>query len=97
MLTNQHINLVDYKQMNRFNELLFNEALFSVLGNKDFIKSNYRPELVGIGFIIFSMATRFGLFVEGGEWLTMNNSKNELPVAFTSCTIMKIQNAIYII
>ena len=71
--------------MNRFNELLFNDALFSVAGNKDYIRRNYHSETRGKRIYNFPNGyKRFGLLVTEGKWLNMDNTEGEWPVAFTS-------------
>jgi len=95
-INNKTIELIDYKQMNRFNELLFNPSLFAVAGNKDYIINQYPPEERGNMVYNFPNGyKRFGLFVEKGPWLTMDNSPGEWPVAFTSVRDLIFDNSVF--
>ena len=77
----------DYKTLNRFDTLLFNESLLTDRGNKDYVIQHYARERRGSMTYNFpNTYKRFGLFVfgEGGKWLTMCNQPGEWPVAYTS-------------
>ena len=77
--------LLDYKQLNRFDKLLFHQDMLSKNGNKDYSFHPYQSETRG--YLIYNFPNgykRFGLKVKDGEWLGITNIEENWPVAYTT-------------